>query len=151
MSIHRRIQPAATIGVVAVLSMIVARPAHGQDYADFVWQQLQDQYVAVAALGDYELRNYIMGAMTEDATESWSFPLFANTDYIITGACDVDCTDIDIVVQDAYGNEVNADRLSDDQPIVEFMASQQGEYTVEIKMFSCAVEPCYFGFGIFQR
>ncbi len=151
MSIHRRMQPAATIGVIAVLSMIVTKPAHGQDYADFVWRQLQDQYDVVTTLGDYRLLNYIMGAMNEDATESWTFPLIANTDYVITGACDVDCSDIDIVVKDAFGNEVNSDRLTDDQPIVEFVASQQGEYTIEIKMFSCAVEPCYFGFGIFQR
>jgi hypothetical protein len=143
--------PAATIGVVAVLSIIVTRPAYGQEYAEVVWRQLQEQYDVVSTLGDYALRSYIMGSMNEDGTESWTFPLIASTDYVITGACDVDCSDIDILVKDAYGNEVNSDVLADDQPIVEFTAGQGGEYTVEIKMYSCAVEPCYFGFGIFER
>ena len=151
MSIHRRTRLALTLVVVAILSLIIARPAFAQEYAEVVWRQLQDQYEVVAELGDYQLRNYIMGAMNEDGTESWTFPLFANTDYIITGACDVDCSDIDILVKDANGAEVGADRLSDDQPLVAFTASYQAEYTVEVKMYSCAVEPCYFGFGIFRR
>jgi len=151
MPTDRRARLAGIVGLIGAISLIAARPTHAQDYADFVWQQLQNQYDVVAGQGSYKLRSYIMGALNEDATESWTFPLNASTDYIVTGACDVDCSDIDIVVMDPNGNEVNADRLADDQPIVEFATKGTGKYTVQIEMYSCSVEPCYFGFGIFHR
>ena len=135
----------------SLLLVVAPAPLAGQDYADQVWTQLQGAYEMYVEFEDFYLKNYIIGALNSGSTDSWTFSLDGGTGYAITGACDEDCTDLDIVVEDANGNVVARDEADDDYPIVEFTANRSGSYTVNVKMYTCTEEPCYFGFGIFYR
>lgn len=140
----------ATAGLPLALLFGGAESASAQSYAQQVWNQLQQVY-DLAAGSDYTLRNYIIGHLADDGEDSWTFPLEGGSDYLITGACDNDCSDLDIVVRDEKGAAVAEDQTTDDVPVVRFDTRGSGRYTVEVKMYACSASPCYFGFGVFER
>jgi hypothetical protein len=148
---HRALDGCPLRSILFFLLFVAPAPLVGQDYVNQVWNQLQGDYVDYVEDDDFLLKNYIVGALNSGRTDSWTFTLNQGTGYAITGACDQDCTDLDIVVQNASGNVVASDELDDDYPIVEFTPSSTGPYTVKVTMYTCSEEPCYFGFGIFYR
>ncbi len=138
----------ATIFLVAFL---LPHLVNAQSYAEQVWEQLQDDYDYFSEYEDYYLLNYVIGTLDEDAKDYWTWNLYTGDEYLITAACDYDCDDIDITIKDSYGNILQEDTRTDDQPYVEFSPSASGEYQIEIHMYSCSEEPCYYGFGIFVK
>jgi hypothetical protein len=122
--------------------------AHAQNYMDQVWEQLKAMH---GSYSGSNVRNYVVGKMGDDASDSWTFDFNSSVDYVIVGACDVDCSDLDISVIDMYGNVLVEDAASDDHPIVNFEPSGSGRYTVKVAMYSCSADPCYFGFGLLEN
>ena len=139
-------------GSVFALGLLVggAEQGNAQSYAQQVWSQLQRMHDVVGA-NDFTLQNYIVGHLAEGNTDSWTFTFRANTDYIITGACDNDCSDLDLTVKDSSGRVVEKDTTTDDVPVLRFRGGSNARYTVEVKMYACSSAPCYFGFGVFQK
>jgi hypothetical protein len=127
-----------------------ATRTEAQSYAQQVWNQLQAAYEA-ANDDDYTLNYYIIGSLNSSATDSWTFSFNKGTQYMIIGACDTDCSDIDMTIKDESGSVVASDTADDDVPIVRFTAGGSGRLTVETKMYTCTGNPCYFGFGIFRQ
>ena len=74
-----------------------------------------------------------------------------NDDYMILAACDEDCSDVDITVYDEDGDTVASDVSTDDVPVVRLSPKRDGQYRIEIKMYECSSEPCYWGFGVFNK
>ena len=99
---------------VAALLVLAPSDAQAQTYAQQVWNQLQAHYTVVSSQGNYTLRNYIMGSLRDDATDAWTFNFNSGDDYMITAACDNDCSDIDVTVKDSAGNVVQRDTETDD-------------------------------------
>ncbi len=125
---------------------------HGQSYAQQVWDQLQSHYTTISELGgEYALQNYVMGSIGAGEDDLWTFYFVEGTEYIISAACDNDCTDIDVKILNEDGGVVQEDTKDDDPPIVVFTPKVSASYKVEVKMYTCSEEPCYFGFGIFRR
>lgn len=75
----------------------------------------------------------------------WTVNLEQGGNYGFFGACDNDCTDVDIIVEDANGREVASDVLTDDYPVVGIQNATAGRYTARILLVSCSVEPCFVG------
>ncbi|MDZ4702034.1 MAG: hypothetical protein SH809_20150 [Rhodothermales bacterium] len=124
----------------------------GQSYAQQVWDQLQNHYTTITDLGgEYALQNYVMGSIHAGEDDLWTFYFDEGTEYIISAACDNDCTDIDVKILNEDGEVVQEDTKDDDQPLVAFTPKVSAGYEVEVKMYKCSEEPCYFGFGIFRR
>ncbi len=72
--------------------------------------------------------------------------LTAGVPYVFVGACDGDCTNVDIELIDAStGGVVASDVLPDDYPVVQYQAQANGRYIVRLLMQTCAVAPCYAG------
>ncbi len=141
---------AATFLMALVLGVtLTPANAEAQSHADLVWRQLNRVYENVASDG-YSSRNYIIGRMDEDASDSWTFSLTAGMTYRIVGACDGDCSDLDIEVLDGT-TSIAKDVLADDIPVVTFRAAKSTRYTVKVIMAACSSEPCFFGIGIFQK
>jgi hypothetical protein len=126
----------------------VSSSLQAQGYADTVWEQLQDWYDDYSDNG-YEVENYIVGKLDEDDSDSWTFWLDGGSDYTIIGVCDEDCGDIDLTILDEDEDVVDEDLLEDDYPIVKVSPRRDGPYTIDVDMYSCDVEPCYFGIAIF--
>jgi hypothetical protein len=75
----------------------------------------------------------------------WQVSLRGGQRYGFIGACDNECSNVDLVVEDASGAIVNSDVLGDDYPLVDVTPRQNGVYTVRIQLKSCSVGPCYVG------
>ena len=75
----------------------------------------------------------------------WSINLEGGRNYGIFGACDEDCSDVDLIVEGPNGQDLGSDLLLDDYPIVGFTAPSSGRYTVRIQLVTCEVEPCFVG------
>ena len=136
------------IAAIAAASLAFsAGQASAQDYPEQIWSQLQQLR---SHYPQHSLQNYILGHMAEDRTDSWTIGLAPNTAYVIAGVCDTDCADLDIIVWDADGNAIAQDELDDDVPIVELKTGASSRYTIEVKMFDCSANTCYFGFGLFR-
>ncbi len=135
------------------LAMALSLPANltGQVYAQQVWDQLQAAHEELSSDGGYDLQNYVVGFLGSGEEDVWDFTLASGTDYLIFAVCDTDCGDVDLALKDTGGNEVVSDILTDDVPVLNYSPSSNGIFRLEIDMYQCSVEPCYFGFGIFKR
>jgi hypothetical protein len=72
--------------------------------------------------------------------------LAGGSSYRIVGACDGDCTNLDIELIDvATGGVVASDMLPDDFPVVNFSPPANGQYIVRSLMQACSVAPCFAG------
>lgn len=109
------------------------------------------------------LTNYVAGAPQSLETEHvWSmrsreeytaqFDLIGGEDYVLIGACDRECLDIDLFLRDANGEQVVdaegnplQDLLLDRMPVISFTAPEDGTYQVALSMLDCLIEPCYAG------
>lgn len=137
-----------------LLALVLLLPADlaAQSYAQQVWDQLQVHWrTIVKNSSDWYLRNYVMGKLKKGGTDSWTFYFERGTDYILTGACDNDCKNVDLVLKDEEDDVVEKDTKDDDTPVLRFDPPSSGRYTLEVRMEACKQDPCYFGFGIFQK
>ncbi len=123
----------------------------------------QDQWVTQVrnmlrqAAQDYEDNGYELtheihtGSLGNGGSETITLTLDIGTSYSIIGACDEDCDDLDLVLYDPQGDQVDEDTLVDDFPIVEVTVPRTGQYTIEVIMASCTAEPCRYGLGAFGK
>jgi hypothetical protein len=77
--------------------------------------------------------------------------LEANRSYRFQGACDQDCSDVDMEILDPSGRQVAEDIAGDDRPVVNVRPTRAGDYTVRIWLATCTVEPCYVGLRGYSR
>lgn len=137
--------------LLLVALLAPATPAAAQSYADVVWTQLKAAY-QVADNNGYSVRNYIIGKLNQDDTDTWTLTFYPGSDYMIVGACDGDCVDIDLVLyENELGLEVDSDTSRDDTPIVRVTPDVQEDFSIEVGMYECTAEPCYFGLAIFYK
>jgi len=131
---------------------LMAAPAAAQDE----WTQ-QVRRILQSVAQTYEDEGYSMthdlytGSLNEGQSATVTITLNIGTDYQLMGVCDTDCSDIDAILYDPKGNEVDRDVLDDDAPIVSVTPSRTGTYQVRVTMISCSAEPCRFGIGAFGK
>ena len=83
----------------------------------------------------------------QPATDNrWQVNLTGGTAYTIIGACDGDCTNVDIELIDvSTGGVVASDMLPDDYPVVNYTPQANGRYIARLLLQTCTVAPCYTG------
>ncbi|MFM6854461.1 MAG: hypothetical protein ACKOUM_10330, partial [Sphingopyxis sp.] len=141
-------------GMAAALAMLgAAAPAMAQNsYERFVISLLtaQHQYedFEPSELVDWTgaLRHIDQNRQVEQV-----YQLEAGTTYRIVGACDTDCTNMDIEVFDAAGTMVGDDRQANDHPYVELTPTETGAYRVHPWVVACRARPCYGGVRVLKR
>ena len=123
----------------------------------------QDEWVAQVrrllqqAGKTFEDRGYSMthriytGSLNNGRNEMVSLDLDIGTQYQIMGACDTDCSDLDFVLYDAAGNQIDNDVATDDVPIVSVTPRRTGTYRVKVVMATCTAEPCRYGVAVFGK
>jgi hypothetical protein len=142
----------SSLALLALLLAGVPGTLHAQSYAQQVWDQLQAHYKTISKnSSDWYLRNYVMGSLNSGKTDSWTFYFDESHQDILTGACDNDCTDVDMSITDENDKVIVKDEKTDDTPVVVFTPPASGRYTINITMVKCKQDPCYFGFGVFQK
>ena len=102
------------------------------------------------ATGAYSMNGGIQYLDLNDGEEQTiNVYLNSNQLYQFWGACDGDCSDIDFVLSDVYGNEIDSDVLEDDRPVVRPEAGMSGTYRLTVKMYECSYNPCKVGIATY--
>lgn len=84
-----------------------------------------------------------------EAAEATRFTLTLDAgSYLGLAACDNDCADLDMAVEDSAG-QVDSDVLTDALPVVEFEVGERGPYTFEVRMVDCSTSSCGYGFRLY--
>jgi hypothetical protein len=87
-----------------------------------------------------------VAGMQPGTDDRWVVDLVGGTTYGIIGACDNECSNMDIELIDMNtGGVVASDVLPDDFPVVQYAPSGNGRYMVRMIMQTCTVAPCYAG------
>ncbi len=136
--------------LILLFLMISSSSVFAQSYTETVWRQIQNAYEENIDEG-YSVSNYIIGKISDDDDNTWTFYLSSNKDYLIEGFCDEDCDDLDLYLTDSDGDELDKDIEEDDFPLMYFSPNKTARYSIKVSMYSCEVEPCYFGLAIFEK
>jgi len=89
-----------------------------------------------------------MGPLNTEESESLTVEMKAGTAYDIVGACDEDCSSLQLMLSTATGSDVAVDRSGENLPVVRFTPSQTGSYTVRVTMAACRLSPCWYGLAL---
>lgn len=127
------------------------RSDESNPYQEQVEVQLEMAHLGLG-LGDYEQTHgayidYMNGGMVD----SLELSLDEGMDYAIVGVCDEDCTDLDLTLLNGNGDAISNDSEPDDFPLVSVTPDRTGTYVLEVDMYACADEPCFYGVGIFAK
>ncbi len=83
--------------------------------------------------------------MQASSDHRWRVRLLGGRQYAVLGACDDDCTNVDIELVDSRGGVVQSDVLPDDYPVVIYQPAADGDYYVRLMMRACTTQPCFAG------
>ncbi len=87
-----------------------------------------------------------VAGMQPGTDHRWQVNLRGGAAYRIIGACDNECSNLDIELIDVRtGGVVASDTLPDDVPLVNFTPPANGQYIVRMMMQTCTIAPCYAG------
>jgi hypothetical protein len=89
------------------------------------------------------------GQLNNNASDRFPVHLSGQQTQIL-GACDNDCKNIDMQLLDSRGNVIGEDVENDDFPIVS-TSNQSGDYTIVVKMVSCAAAPCHYAVKMWAK
>ena len=137
-------------------SSSLRRPASIDTRAQDRWseQVLEQLAEAEALLLSQEItRSHepVLGELNDGQSGIVSIKVERGVSYLIGGACDEDCDDLDFYL---YGSENELLAQDDEEghfPMVVYDGGQIDEVTLRVKMYSCQVEPCAFGVVVFRE
>ena len=136
---------------VALGALFAAAPASAQVYVQQVTRQLDAARATLRSEGYSRVRAYTTANMDAGEERTFTFSLQRNRDYVISGACDNDCSDLDFWLTDNNGNDIDSDTSADDVPVVRVTPARNGTFSLRVRMHACSADPCYYGFGIFRQ
>lgn len=73
----------------------------------------------------------------------------ADGEVIISGVCDIDCTDLDMAVYAPDDRRMGVDVEMDDRPVVIFTVPESGAYEVHVRMVTCSTASCGYAVQVF--
>ena len=140
------------LGAAIALASLLPTSASAQDeWLRIVRQQIQVAAATVEEEGFEMTHEVLTGSLNDDAAANVTLELAIGVEYMIFGACDQDCSDLDLTIYDAAGNQIDSDLELDDVPIVTVTPARTGTYSIRVAMATCSVEPCRYGIGAFGR
>jgi hypothetical protein len=136
-----------------LFSAVFATNANATDYGRQVVRFLTIQHTSSAAEGFTAdpRRGDFVARLNRGEIAEWRVRLYAGRTYRFVGACDEDCSDVDISVHNRYGVIVGADFAPDDHPTVTLTPVTDEIVTVRVSMAACRSEPCYAGARVLRR
>lgn len=140
--------------LVATIALLQPAAAAAQchasnDYMDVVRAQAIFAGAAYAADG-YELVDVLCGTLREGRDATYSTTVGAGSQVAYVAVCDQDCGDIDLRLLGG-GSVLEQDLELDAWPIISYRSRRRQSLRLEVSMYSCSVEPCYFAVAMFSR
>jgi hypothetical protein len=141
------------VGLVAIGLGLTPVPA-GAQYDPWM-AQVREQLISSAIAAGYsgmELSHEpYTGALYDGRNTVVDLRLYGSTTYLIVGACDIDCSDLDLELFDENWNAVDVDLRPSDTPMVTVTPARTAVFHVRTTMAECGASPCAMGFGVFSR
>ena len=135
------------IGIAGlVVAAFFAKPAVAQsDYERQVRGYLEAGMGVHASLGYRRDQSNadILVPLQLESPYLWSVYLREGLNYRVYGACDDDCSDLDMEIYGADGHLADRDVATNDTPYVQITASQSGRHYVRIWLYQCSNQPCF--------
>lgn len=142
------------VAAFVLASSLVPAAASAQSHRDVINQQL-DAGASTATEQGFHVdtgaipRDTIFGLLPPDGVVWLQIDLRAGVNYVVAGACDYDCTDMDLGIQ--YDTTlVTEDVEMDDVPVTIFTATNSGPHLVRVSMPGCDASGCYFGVRVLR-
>ena len=147
----KRIALALTAVAGLVVATAAAVPNHQDEWEAQVRRQLQQAGQSFQR-DVYSMTHRIYtGSLRNSTSEIVTLELDIGTEYRIMGACDADCSDMDLTLYAPSGAVVSSDVQMDDYPIVSVEPGRTGTYRLKVVMATCTAEPCRYGVGVFGK
>jgi len=135
--------------VLAGLALAPVQAAAQSQWEQQVLEQIHTASELFAPEGYTMVGDAQMGSLYDESSEDFHLTLQAGVAYVLVGVCDNDCPDIDLMLLDDSGNEVDSDYETDAVPIVEVTPFRTQSYRVHVYMADCTSEPCFYGVGVY--
>lgn len=136
---------------LAAIGAALLSSAPAQAQSSVVRDQLQAFATAAAERGYRQQDEFATGSLDQGEAEEFELTLEGGKEYTIVAFCDGDCSDLDLALTTASGNDVDSDFADDDYPVVEVEPRSDGTYNLRVVMAACSVEPCFYGVGVFAQ
>lgn len=124
--------------------------ADDDEYREQVNSQLMSMSQGAAERG-FTFTDSFVNKLQNNKADSLTLSLNAGSTYMVRGACDADCRDIDLLMYDENDNLVSSDEEIDDYPATLVSPAWSGDFTLEIRMPNCAADYCYYGVSLFEK
>lgn len=137
--------------VPAIAGLLLAAPAVADEWSEQVLGLLD------AAAESYFENGYHYGGYTHEGSledgesERLTIRIGAGMETQLIGACDTDCSDLDLTLYDPAGREVDSDLQMDDFPIVSVRPNKDAAYTILVQMVECDADPCRYAIQQFVK
>lgn len=141
------------ISSLPLLALAIAGVAQAEpnEYEEVVQAQIFAMAVNVAGIDpDADPIDYFDGTIGAQDAAYLDLPVYPNRTYALLAACDQDCSDIDVYVDDSDGTEVASDNELDDVPVVIFSTERNTSYQARVRMYDCSTSICYYGAVLFE-
>ena len=134
------------------IDQLVVRMVAGQSQRrESVNNLIQNSAALLRIIGyeSFDLSN--SGRTVEGSSEEFQWTLSGDYMYQFVGACDENCTDVDLQVRDATGTLVAQDLMVDDVPIVNLHPTERTDFTIRMTMVNCSESPCEWSVEAYRR
>jgi hypothetical protein len=91
------------------------------------------------------------GALAQQRARQININLRAGQDYRFVAACDSRCGDIDLRLFDPNGRLVGEDTADNSTPVLRVRANVTGPHRVEVAMYRCGADQCWYAFNVYSR
>lgn len=141
--------------VFAAASLLLGAARADAQWRDVVSQQLQasGEFARTNGRSDANVlrRNELVGVLRDGGESFLEIELEGGVEYLFTGVCDQDCSDLDLELYRADDFEsVESDLAVDDVPVIAYTPPSSGYYLLGVEMVDCETDICYYGVRIFR-
>ena len=129
-------------------ALLSAAPAAAQP--GVVRTQLDSAATLMGNEGFRAQDDFVTGTLAAGGEEEFELELQGGRTYIIVGVCDADCSDLDMALTTAGGEDVDSDYELDDVPMVMVEVAAGQVYRLKVEMATCDGN-CHYGVGVFAN
>lgn len=138
---------ARSVTLASLALLALAPVARSQEYREVLTAQFQAVQENMAPQGWSQDGSAFPGDIAVHFLEAGAqvgleIDLEAGVEYMVLGACDRQCTDLDLTLMDMAGTEITSDVLEDDVPVLTFTAASSGAHILWLTMVSCGSGSC---------
>jgi hypothetical protein len=126
-------------------------PPAVDSYEQYVMDRLDELWQAQIDAGYTLDGEYTIGRLLDDESEDIYFTLYAGYTYRILGACDSDCTDMDLIFYGQDGTVIVEDRGISAAPAIDVEITGSGDFRTEVRMYACGAGACRYGLAVYAR